>query len=140
MICLISGRKCKKELHQLADHIDKVAFDTGIARTTGGGVGVASGACVIGGAIAAPFTAGLSIGLSLGGAAGAAASAATSGTATFIQSGHLETDRNKVKAQIDEMRAWDKIVQEEMKKLTVRYNAIQYFLFGKFKLVINCLL
>ena len=119
-MCLISGVECYSKLNELADHVEKVTFDTGIAKTTGGGVGIAGGLCIVGGLIAAPFTAGLSLGLTIGGAAAGVASAATTITASIVQSGHVKADGKAAKELIDGLSEWDKIVHEEMKKFRVR--------------------
>ena len=70
-------RSCSNEIRELADSIERVVRDTGIARTTGGSVAVASGAAALGGILLAPFTAGASLALTVGGIAGGVASAAT---------------------------------------------------------------
>ena len=106
-MCLISGVECYSKLNELADHVEKVTFDTGIAKTTGGGVGIAGGLCIVGGLIAAPFTAGLSLGLTIGGA-------------SIVQSGHVKADGKAAKELIDGLSEWDKIVHDEMKKFRVR--------------------
>lgn len=51
----------------MADYLAKTHTDVLIADRVGTGVGIASGALVIGGLIAAPFTAGLSLGLTIAG-------------------------------------------------------------------------
>ena len=119
-MCLISGRKCHSQLRQLADHIEKVTFDTGVAKTTGGGIDIAGGLSAVGGLIFAPITGGLSLGLTIGGAVAGVASAATTITASLVQSGHLKTDGKAAKELIDELSEWDKIVNAEMNKFRVR--------------------
>ena len=68
-----------------ADHIEKVVHDTGIARTTGGAVGIVSGGAAIAGIILAPFTAGASLALTVGGTGGGVASAGTTITAEIVR-------------------------------------------------------
>lgn len=72
-------------LRLCSEHIRKVVHDTGVARTAGGAVGVASGAMILGGLLAAPFTAGASLSLTAGGAVAGLGSAATTITASFIK-------------------------------------------------------
>lgn len=63
-------RDCAESLRSIANHIEKVTRDVGIAKTTGGSTAIVSGAAVIGGILAAPFTAGASLALTIGGIAG----------------------------------------------------------------------
>ena len=80
---------CAGVLRSCGNHIAKVVHDTGVARTAGGAVGVASGAMILGGLIAAPFTAGASLALTAGGVATGVGSAATTITAAIIKDKHV---------------------------------------------------
>ena len=78
-------RSCSSNLREIADSVERVVRDTGIARTTGGAVGVISGAAAIGGLILAPFTAGISLFLTVGGVAGGIAAAANNVAAAIVK-------------------------------------------------------
>ena len=56
-----------KKLRDMADYLEKTHADVLIADRVGTGVGIGSGLLVIGGLIAAPFTAGISLGLTIAG-------------------------------------------------------------------------
>jgi len=111
------GKRCGYKINKLANHIEKVAYDTGIARTTGGGLGIASGAMAIGGILAAPFTAGASLALTIGGVATGVASGATTLTASVIKEQHLKADAEAIKTLINDLKWMDDIVNAEFAKL-----------------------
>lgn len=56
-----------KKLRDMADYLEKTHNDVLIADRVGTGVGIGSGLLVIGGLVAAPFTAGISLGLTVAG-------------------------------------------------------------------------
>ena len=78
-------RDCAEVLRSCGNHIAKVVHDTGVARTAGGAVGIASGAAILGGLFLVPFTAGASLALTAGGIAGGVGSAATTITASIVK-------------------------------------------------------
>ena len=80
-------------INQCADNLDKVASGTGIARTTGGAVGIAGGAAFLGGLALAPFTAGASLALTVAGV-----TAGVTGGLTTLSSGiaKLALDKENV--------------------------------------------
>jgi len=117
-------KKFAKICRDHADHIDKVAFDTGIARTTGGGIGIASGAAVLGGILLAPATLGLSLGLTIGGAAGGVVSAATTITAQVVKDKNLSYDKEKIEEALEVFKGQEEkigslltSIQDNMNKL-----------------------
>ena len=119
ILSLLLGKRCGYKINKLANHIEKVAYDTGIARTTGGGLGIASGIIAIGGILAAPFTAGTSLALTVGGVATGVASATTTLTATVVKERHLKADVEAIKTLIDDLKGMDDIVNAEFAKLKV---------------------
>lgn len=107
-----------------ADHIEKVVHDTGIAKTTGGAIGIGAGAAALGGLILAPFTAGASLALTVGGITGGVVSAGTSVTAELVKSGNIKSDEAEVKEALKTFEGQEKIIGElftsigeDMKKL-----------------------
>ena len=121
------GKRCGYKINKLANHIEKVAYDTGIARTTGGGLGIASGAMAIGGILAAPFTAGASLALTIGGVATGVASGATTLTASVIKEQHLKADAEAIKTLVNDLKWMDDIVNAEFAKLKVIRHQTLYF-------------
>ena len=123
------GKRCGYKINKLANHIEKVAYDTGIARTTGGGLGIASGVMAIGGILAAPFTAGASLALTIGGVATGVAGGATTLTASVIKEQHLKADAEAIKTLVNDLKWMDDIVNAEFTKLKVIRHRQQNFLF-----------
>ena len=82
------------DIHECADELNKVAKNTGIARITGGAVGIAGGAAFFGGLILAPFTAGASLALTVGGVA-----AGVTGGLTTVGTGIAKTVLDKENAR-----------------------------------------
>ena len=121
-------RSCTNEIREVADSIERVVRDTGIARTTGGSVAVASGAATLGGLLLAPFTAGASLALTVGGIAGGIASAATTLTAAIIKDSKVNEKAKEVKRLLDSLKDKDEVVckivkelQEKVKKMRSLY-------------------
>lgn len=96
----------------IASHVEKVVHDTGIAKTAGGGIGVAAGASALAGLFLAPFTAGASLTLTAGGIAGGVAAAATSLTADIVRNKNLSDDEEKLKKVLKQIEAEENIVGE----------------------------
>ena len=86
--------KAIRDIHECADELNKVAKNTGIARITGGAVGIAGGAAFVGGLILAPFTAGASLALTVGGVA-----AGVTGGLTTVGTGIAKTVLDKENAR-----------------------------------------
>ena len=76
-----------KTIRKSGKQLDKVAHDTGIAKTAGGGAAIAGGAMGLAGILLAPFTAGASLGLTIAGAATGVAGATSSLTGGIINTG-----------------------------------------------------
>lgn len=108
---------CANKIHEVADNIERVVRDTGIAKTTGGSVAVASGAATIGGILLAPFTAGASLALTVGGIVGGVASAATTLTAAIIKDSSVNSKAKEVKEILDSLEEKDKIVFKIIEEL-----------------------
>ena len=89
----------------MADFLDKVSFDTGIARTTGGGVGILGGVMALTGAALAPFTAGASLVLTVAGVGTSVAGGVTSFTSAMIKLGWDNSQSDKIKTALDEFAA-----------------------------------
>ncbi|XP_057374975.1 uncharacterized protein LOC130695927 [Daphnia carinata] len=91
-----------KKLREMADYLAKTHNDVLIADRVGTGVGIGSGLLVIGGLIAAPFTAGISLGLTITGTAtgllGGVTSAGANITGYFISKNELTS----LKAELGE--------------------------------------
>ena len=115
----ILGKRCGYKVNKLANHIDKVAYDTGVAKTTGGALGITSGLMAVGGILAAPFTAGASLALTIGGVATGVASGATTLTASVIKEQHLKADTEDIKKLVDDLKWMDDIVNTEFANLQV---------------------
>lgn len=118
-------RSCANSLHEVADSIEKVVHDTGIARTTGGSVAVASGAAALGGILLAPFTAGTSLALTVGGIVGGVASAATTLTAAIIKDQKVKEKGEEVKQLLDSLERKDKVVGAIMEDLQQKVEVIR---------------
>ena len=117
--CVLLGKRCGYKINRLANHVEKVAYDTVFARATGGGLGTATGQMAIEGILAAPFTAGASLALTIGGVATGVASGATTLTATVVKERHLKADVEAIKTLIDDLKGMDDIVNAEFAKLKV---------------------
>lgn len=91
-----------KKLREMADYLAKTHNDVLIADRVGTGIGIGSGLLVIGGLIAAPFTAGISLGLTVTGTAtgllGGVTSAGANVTGYFISKNELTS----LKAELGE--------------------------------------
>jgi hypothetical protein len=72
-----------KKLREMADYLEKTHADVLIADRVGTGVGIGSGLLVIGGLVAAPFTAGISLGLTVTGTTTGVLSGVTSAGANI---------------------------------------------------------
>ena len=115
----ISARGIARRLRKIADHFEEVAFDTGITKTVGGSVGVIGAGLSITGLILAPFTFGASTGLTIAGAATGAAGGITSVTGNIVQMVNDKADSEKVTTEIESHGNWEKVVNEEFRKLKV---------------------
>lgn len=80
-------------LEDAAEKMDKVSRDTGIAKTTGGSVNIASGLAMLGGVVLAPFSGGASLALTVGGIAGTVAGTATTFTASKVKDANLKEEK-----------------------------------------------
>ena len=72
-------------LRMTAKHTEEVASDTSIAQVGGGSTGILSGLAIIGGILAAPFSAGVSLALTAVGVAVGVASTGTTITAKIVK-------------------------------------------------------
>jgi len=108
---LVNRTAFAKTCHDHADHIDKVVFDTGVART------ILSGVAAIGGVIAAPFTWGLSLALTIGGAAGGVVSAATTITAQMVKDSNLSHDKKMIEEALEKFKVQEKEIGKLLKSI-----------------------
>lgn len=76
-----------KTIRESGKQLDKVAHDTGIAQTAGGGAAIAGGIMGLAGILLAPFTAGASLGLTIAGTATGVAGGVSSLTGNLIKQG-----------------------------------------------------
>ena len=74
----------------ISDHIDKIAWDTGVVRATGGAMGITSGVLMGFGLLLVPVTGGGSLALTLAGAGVGVGSAVTTLTAAICKDYHLK--------------------------------------------------
>ena len=93
--------KNRKDLAQMCKnlelHIRTSVKNTGIAKITGGSVGIASGTCALLGVILSPFTFGASLGLTIAGISGGIASAATTIGSSVAQTAIIVKAKNEFK-------------------------------------------
>ena len=136
---------CGYKIHKLANHIEGVAHDTGIARTVGGGLGVAGGlmglaavgsgsALVAVGVLSAPFTAGTSLALAVGGMAVVTAAGVTSVAAGAVKDRNLHEDIEAISKLVDDLNWMDEIMTTEFTKWKVSMDILyQDTLTSRFK-------
>lgn len=115
--CNISEYKEKIEeavgqMRECADTLDSVISNTGIARATGGGLGIAGGIAGLVGLGLAPFTAGISLVLTVGGAVTAAAGGVTSLTGTLVNMGWEKGQTAKAKEVTNDVARFTQSLQE----------------------------
>eukprot|EP00984_Skeletonema_dohrnii_P031364 scaffold23709_cov86-Skeletonema_dohrnii-CCMP3373.AAC.7 len=114
-----------------AKQMDKVSYDTGIARTTGGGVGIASGIAIIGGILAAPFSGGTSLALTLGGLSGGVAGAATTFTASTIKESNLQEEVEKIRKSVEKIDEREKVVTSMINTMGTSLETIRQYVDDK---------
>ena len=101
-----------KMCQDLEQHIRLTVRNTGIAKVTGGTVGIASGTCAILGLILAPFTFGASIGLSIAGISGGIASAATTAGSAIAQHAIINKAKKQFKEFLEQFESQELVVIE----------------------------
>eukprot|EP00092_Neocalanus_flemingeri_P106042 GFUD01136004.1.p1 GENE.GFUD01136004.1~~GFUD01136004.1.p1 ORF type:complete len:564 (-),score=128.68 GFUD01136004.1:256-1947(-) len=94
-----------KLMKNAAEQLDKVAVDTGIAGSVGGGSAITGSVMSIAGLLLAPFTGGASLGLTFGGAAVGIAGGATSLTGTLINQAWEKSEAGKYREEFTEVRS-----------------------------------
>ena len=75
----------------ISDHIDKVAYDCGVAKIVTGSTSIASGLMIGAGLLLAPASGGASLALTIGGAGLAVGSGIGSLTATLVKDSQLHS-------------------------------------------------
>ncbi|KAJ7363667.1 apolipoprotein [Desmophyllum pertusum] len=90
-------KKAVETIRESADHLDKVAKDTGITNTVGGSASVAAGGMALAGLALAPSTAGLSLYLTVVGSITGTAGAVTSLTGSIVNTVWEYKDANKTR-------------------------------------------
>lgn len=113
-----------RETRKLANNVEEHVKNCGIAQTTSGGIGVASGAAIIGGILLAPFTAGWSTTLTIGGIAGSVASAGTTIGTTITKSNIVKNRINQFNASVKKMEPLEKKVVPVLKEFQDSINAL----------------
>eukprot|EP00985_Skeletonema_marinoi_P023091 scaffold15104_cov158-Skeletonema_marinoi.AAC.1 len=93
---LKSKRELSKSLRKSAKQLKKVSKDTGITRIVGGGTGIFSGICVLGGIAAAPFSGGASLALAASGLGFGVASAGTTIASSIINEAWVKSESKKI--------------------------------------------
>jgi len=116
---IAKGKQCAFDINLLANHIEKVAHDTGVAKTVGGGLEIASGVLAIGGIIAAPITAGTSLALTAGVITVGVAGTATTFAAGIVKERDLSAVNEDIKKSIDDLKEMEEIKNEEFAKLKI---------------------
>lgn len=123
-------RSCANEIRGVADNIERVVRDTGIARAAGGSVAVVAGAAALGGVLLAPFTAGASLVLTVGGIVGGVAAAATTVTAAIIKDTKVNKKAKEVKKSLDSLKDKDEVVCKIIEELKEKVEKLRS-LYGK---------
>ena len=103
-------------IRKSSDKLDKVAVDTGITGTVGGGATIASSAMFLTGLCLAPWTGGLSLGLTLGSAAVGVAGAATSITGTIINQAWEKSEGKKYGEEFTKVRRTNELIEDMTNK------------------------
>ena len=85
-----------KIIDECSTKLDKVAKDTGIAGTVGGGASIAGGGMAIAGLLLAPFTGGASLALTVGGVATGGAGGITGLVGSLVNQGWEKSESKKV--------------------------------------------
>ena len=98
-----------------ADHLEKFAKGSGIAKTVGGSVTVVSGGLAILGVILSPFTVGASLGLTIGGIAGGIVGSGTTIGATIAKDHNIVSDQKKITESLKTFEHQDKVVSTLLK-------------------------
>ena len=98
-----------------ADHLEKFAKGSGIAKTVGGSVTVVSGGLAILGVILSPFTVGASLGLTIGGIAGGIVGSGTTIGATIAKDRNIVSDQKKIAEALKTFEHQDKVVSTLLK-------------------------
>eukprot|EP00984_Skeletonema_dohrnii_P030630 scaffold22277_cov70-Skeletonema_dohrnii-CCMP3373.AAC.5 len=101
---LKSKRELSKSLRKSAKQLKKVSKDTGITRIVGGGTGIFSGICVLGGIAAAPFSGGASLALAASDLGFGVASAGTTIASTIINEAWVKSESKKIGSCEDHFR------------------------------------
>ena len=113
------GKRCGYKINKIANHIEKVAYDTGIARKTRGGLGIVTGQMAIEDILAAPFTTGASLAMPVGRVALGIPSDASTLTTSVIKDQHISADTKAIKTLVKDLKRMDNIVNAELSKLKV---------------------
>ena len=98
-----------------ADHLEKFAKGSGIAKTVGGSVTVVSGGLAILGVILSPFTVGASLGLTIGGIAGGIVGSGTTIGATIAKDRNILSVQKKIVEALKTFEHQDKVVSTLLK-------------------------
>jgi len=98
-----------------ADHLEKFAKGSGIAKTVGGSVTVVSGGLAVLGVILSPFTVGASLGLTIGGIAGGIVGSGTTIGATIAKDRNIVSDQKKIAEALKTFEHQDKVVSTLLK-------------------------
>jgi len=106
---LAQRRLAASLLHELAEHLDRVCRDTGIARTTGGGTAILGGVLGAAGLVLAPVSGGTSMTLSLTGAGLGVGAATTTLTASIVKDACVNNASKKVKETLEALQTDDAV-------------------------------
>ena len=115
------AEKCKN----LELHIRNSVKNTGIAKVTGGSVGIASGSCVLLGVILSPFTFGASLGLTIAGVTGGIASAATTIGSSVAQTAIIVKAKNELKEFLMQFEAQELVVTKLLENIHDGINKVK---------------
>ena len=119
ILCVLLGKRCGYKINRIANHIQKVTYDTDFARTTRGDLGIATGQMAIEGILAAPFTAGASLAVPFGRASLSVPSDASTLTSSVIKDQRIRADVKAIKTLVKDLKRMDDIVNAELSRLKV---------------------
>jgi len=122
---LKSKRELSKSLRKSAKQLKKVSKDTGITRIVGGGTGIFSGLCVLGGIAAAPFSGGASLALAASGLGFGVASAGTTIASSIINEAWVKSESKKITKLLDTLAGQDAVVVKTISGFDENFQRIE---------------
>mmetsp|Transcript_20317 Transcript_20317/g.34383 ORF Transcript_20317/g.34383 Transcript_20317/m.34383 type:complete len:332 (-) Transcript_20317:2783-3778(-) len=118
-------RALSKSLRKSAKQLKKVSKDTGITRIVGGGTGIFSGICVLGGIAAVPFSGGASLALAASGLGFGVASAGTTIASSIINETWVKSESKKITKLLDTLAGQDAVVVKTISGFDENFQRIE---------------